>query len=218
MLTIQVRTKREHEAKIRKIKSQIMRLEEPKNTINQLLCVGNHELFGGFSTYFVLMQLLHNEQQTIWLKGKNDSDYLYPNAVANLGINLQNITFITYQKQQQALWIMEEALRSGAVGTVVAEGVKQPNLLQSRRLNLAAEKGHAKSFMLLQGASQNTNSAMTRWQIGTSTGLQNQYQVKLLRSRQKGFISGEGNWIMDIENEKFYIDTSPAFGAQQISA
>lgn len=195
-----------------------MDLAPQNNIINQLLCVGNHEFFGGFSTYFTLMQLLHTDQQTIWLKSKNDADYLYPNAVANLGVNLQNITFITYQTQQQALWIIEEALRSGAVGTVVTEGVKQPNLLQSRRLNLAAEKGKAKSFMLLRGASQNANSAMTRWQVDTSPAKQNQYQVKLLRSRQKGFISGEGNWIMDIKNETFHIDTSPAFRAEQISA
>lgn len=195
-----------------------MQLKSQKNIINQLLCVGSHELFGDFPTHFVLMQMQQNDQQIIWLKGVNDADYLYPNAIANLGINLQKITFITYHSQQQALWIVEEALRSGAVGIVVAEGLKQPDLLQSRRLNLAAEKGKSKAFMLLKGTSKNANSAMTRWQIDISAARQNQYQVKLLRSRQKGFISGEGNWIMDIKNEKFHINLAPAFRAEQIRA
>ena len=189
-----------------------------KKIIKELLSIGNHEVFGDFSTYFIVMQLQQATHQVIWLKGQNDADYLYPNALVNLGINLKKITFITYQTQQQALWIMEEALRSGAVGTMVAEGLKQPNLLQSRRLNLAADKGQAKAFMLLKGASQNANSAMTRWQVDICAEAQNQYQVKLLRSRQKSFISGEGNWIMDIKNEKFHINLAPAFTAQQITA
>lgn len=191
---------------------------QQKNIINKLLSVGNHEVFGDFATYFIVMHLQQTQHQVIWLKGQNDADYLYPNALANLAVNLKNITFITYQNQQQALWIMEEALRSGAVGTVVAEGLKQPNLLQSRRLNLAAKTGQAKAFMLLKATSQNANSAMTRWQVDICAGAQNQYQVKLLRSRQKGFISGEGNWIMDIKNEKFHINLAATFTAQQITA
>ena len=189
-----------------------------KSIINKLLSIGNHEVFGDFATYFIMLQLQQAKHQVIWLKGHNDADYLYPNALVNLGVNIKNITFITYQNQQQALWIMEEALRSGALGTVIAEGLKQPNLLQSRRLNLAAQTGQAKAFMLLRGASQNANSAMTRWQVDICAGTQNQYQVKLLRSRQKGFISGEGNWIMDIKHEKFHINLAPTFATQQLTA
>lgn len=189
-----------------------------KNQIDELLCTGSHEFFGEFALYFALMQLAQAKYQVIWLEPQKAADYLYPHALVNLGINLHKVNFVAYQNQHQALWVIEEALRSGAVQYIIANGLKQPNLLQSKRLNMAAQKGKSKAFILLNGISQNANSAMTRWQIDLADGQANKYNIKLLRSREKGFISGKENWIMDIKNEKFYINLAPAFTAQQARA
>lgn len=189
-----------------------------KNQIDELLCTGCHEFFGEFALYFALMQLAQAKYQVIWLEPQKSVDFLYPHALVNLGINLHKISFVAYQNQRQAFWVIEEALRSGAVQYIVANGLKQPNLLQSKRLNMAAQKGESRAFILLNGISQNANSAMTRWQVDLADSQANKYNIKLLRSREKGFISGKENWIMDIKNEKFYINLSPAFTTQQARA
>ena len=133
-----------------------------KDTLNNLLSTGYHEVFGEFGFYFALQQIVNNQLNIIWLKAINCSNVLHPNSLAAYQLNIQNITFITYQNEQDAYWILEETLRSGAVGLTIIEGVKQPNLLQSRRLNMAAQKGKSKALILLNGMSKNANSAMSR--------------------------------------------------------
>lgn len=188
-----------------------------EDNLNDLLCTGYHEVFGEFGFYFAQLEMLNHACEVIWLQAFNNSDFLYPNNLAAFEHNLKKITFITYQNEHEAYWVLEEILRSGAVKFVIIEGVKQPNLLQSRRLNLAAQKGKSKAFILLKKIAQSANSAMSRWQIDIHQNITDQYQIKLLRSRKKGFISGKENWIMDIKNETLRIDLLSSSGIKPIT-
>jgi len=60
------------------------------------------------------------------------------------------------------LWTAEEGLRSGAVGMVVLESERPLDLLQSRRLQLAAEAGGTMGLFL--GPDSGNTAAETRWQ------------------------------------------------------
>jgi len=66
------------------------------------------------------------------------------------------------QDHTDILALAEEALRSGAVATVVAELTKPLDLTAGRRLQLAAEAGGALGILLI-GDDMGSNAAETRW-------------------------------------------------------
>jgi len=64
------------------------------------------------------------------------------------------------------LWTAEEGLRSGAVRTVIVESEKPVDLLQSRRLQLAAEASG--SLGLFLGPDSGNTAAETRWRCSAA--------------------------------------------------
>jgi protein ImuA len=72
-----------------------------------------------------------------------------------------------------ALWAMEEALRCGALGSVVTELSGEgddADLTATRRLSLAAREGQgtALGLLLRQGASALPSAAVTRWHVAAA--------------------------------------------------
>lgn len=77
------------------------------------------------------------------------------------------LILIEAKENDDAFWAMEEALRSGAAPTVVAECAAPPDLTRSRRLQLAAEAGAGAAAApvglgLIPDAAV-SNAAETRW-------------------------------------------------------
>ncbi|KJZ17550.1 ImuA family protein [Loktanella sp. S4079] len=64
--------------------------------------------------------------------------------------------------QTEGLAVMEEALRDGAVGTVIAELNKPLDLTAGRRLQLAAKTGNTTGLCLIS-EDMGSNAAETRW-------------------------------------------------------
>jgi len=93
----------------------------------------------------------------------------------------------------QALWAMEEALRTPAVGAVCAE-IDAVDLTASRRLQLAAEAGGTFGLLLRNTASSAAapTASVTRWRIAAAPSAPawpvslpeaTRWQVELLRAR-----------------------------------
>ena len=69
-------------------------------------------------------------------------------------------------RPRDALWAMEEALRSGAAPTTIAEIGRPLDLTASRRLQLAAEAGGGIGLALTPAAEDaRSNAAETRWRV-----------------------------------------------------
>ncbi len=133
-----------------------------------------HELYGqtgcGGRDFYVsfLTRLFFSTDNRIifWISSSHtaDSGRLY---TLSLPAWVQDrLHIITPKRDRDALWCFEECLASGQACAVIAE-VPYLDLLSSRRLQLACEKGHSLGLALCQNSLglQQKTAARTRWRI-----------------------------------------------------
>jgi protein ImuA len=98
----------------------------------------------------------------LWCLGRGD---LYAPGLPALGLDPARLVVVRARRTEEALWVAEEALRSGRLAAVVCEGA-DAGLVASRRLQLAA-RAHGTACLLLcrDGAGAGAAAAVTRWRI-----------------------------------------------------
>jgi len=96
----------------------------------------------------------------LWIAGGRTPP-LCPHGLSGL-LDPDALILVEVDTPLDGLWTAEEGLRSGAVGTVVLESERPLDLLQSRRLQLAAEAGGGVGLFL--GPDSGNTAAETRWQ------------------------------------------------------
>ncbi len=72
---------------------------------------------------------------------------LYPPALASLGIDLEKVVLVRPQSDVDALWAVDQSLRTPAVAAVVAD-VERIDDRAARRMQLAAEQGGGLALLL----------------------------------------------------------------------
>ena len=105
----------------------------------------------------------------------------------------------------EALWAMEQALRSGAV-TVALGAIEEASLAQTRRLGFAAHEGEAVGVMLRLGGG-GLSAARRRWRIASAPSAIDPVDLRapgagrvlaeLVRSRSER----PGTWILEQADE-----------------
>jgi protein ImuA len=80
------------------------------------------------------------------------------------GVASERLVWVRAEKEAQALWALEEALKSGAVagGLVTAD---RPAFVTTRRLEFAARAGRAAGVILRVGETADLSAARRRWRI-----------------------------------------------------
>jgi protein ImuA len=93
----------------------------------------------------------------------------YGHGLAQLGLDPGRLLLIGTGSEKDALWALEETLRSPARPAMVAGAIAGSlDLTTSRRLNLAAAS-HATPLVLLRSSSATgTSAAATRWRIASA--------------------------------------------------
>ena len=93
----------------------------------------------------------------------------YGHGLVQLGLDVGRLLLVETQSDKDALWALEEALRSRARPAMVAGAVERSlDLTARRRLNLAAAP-HATPLVLLRSSTANgTSAAATRWRIASA--------------------------------------------------
>lgn len=98
----------------------------------------------------------------------------YARGLVAAGVDLARFALIRTQRPRETLWAMEEALKSLACPTVVAESHLSPtfySLSASRRLRLAAHRGGGLGLLLAQSrATGGASAADWRIEIAASAG------------------------------------------------
>lgn len=90
---------------------------------------------------------------------------VFPPALKSFGITPDKVVFLDVSREQDALWVIEEALGCKAVSAVVGE-IRELNFNTSRRLQLAVEKSAVTGFIhRCQPRSENTVACVSRWKI-----------------------------------------------------
>lgn len=98
----------------------------------------------------------------------------YGRGLAAAGVDLSRFALIRARRPRETLWAMEEALRSEACASVVAESflpARLYDLSASRRLLLAARRGGGLGLLLAQGAaaSRFSSAAELRLEIAAAS-------------------------------------------------
>lgn len=116
-----------------------------------------HQVTGGAGTLFVLALLAGLEGPVLWLPRRAD---LYAPGLAEAGFDPARLLLLPGLSRRDALWALEEGLKSPALAAAVAEWPVEDHRLM-RRLQLAAEAGGVTGFLLHDGPAG--AGAVTSW-------------------------------------------------------
>lgn len=86
----------------------------------------------------------------------------YGPGLLGLGIDPARILLVRCEKQQDALWALEECLKSSALAGVVGE-LDHIDLTASRRLTLVAREHRTRCLLLLRTPNAPSTAAYSRW-------------------------------------------------------
>jgi protein ImuA len=137
----------------------------------------------------------------------------YGHGLAQLGLDVGRLILVETETDKDALWALEETLRSEARPAMVAGALAAgPDLTASRRLNLAAAPPQTPLVLLCgaQGGAQGgTSAAATRWRIAAAPAARDRFgalagprwRVALERSRLGHSMGGQmarpGAWLIE---------------------
>ncbi len=127
---------------------------------------------GGLSRHTFALLLAQKSGATknapiVWISLSHIRHHLNPQGMQPF-VSPENFLFVTAKRPEDALWSMEEALRSPAPHLVVADIDMLPQLTPVRRLHLAAEQGHTTGLLLTPATNGMTGGAQgveTRWHM-----------------------------------------------------
>jgi protein ImuA len=151
----------------------------------------------------------------------------YGHGLAQLGLDARRLVLVETRHDKDALWAMEETLRSKAVAVVVGAIDGELNLTASRRLSLAAAASGTSLVLLRAPRMTGASAAVTRWRIGAAPADRDRFgafasprwNVALERCRN----GRTGQWLLDWDHGAYRFrmaqglaDRAPIVGAGQI--
>ncbi len=98
--------------------------------------------------------------------GAGRSGRLYGWGWRDLGGNPTELLMVRARHDKEALWIMEEGLRSAALAAVFA-AIRSTGFTMTRRLSLAAQESMTPALLLRDDGLAPTSAAATRWLVRT---------------------------------------------------
>ena len=113
-------------------------------------------------------------RNTLWIQtdfAALESGNIYGPGCNLFGLPVRQLLILKVSRPLDALWAMEEALKSAALASVIAE---LPNdgsiadLTATRRLTLTAREGGGFGFLFRHRPSPLTSSAETRWEVAAA--------------------------------------------------
>ena len=152
---------------------------------------------------------LASRGELVWVLRRDD---LYAPGLVGLGLPAERLIQVCASSEDEALAVMEDALRTPGVAAVIGEA-DEIDLVAGRRLQLACEQSQATGFVLRRrpfggaGKGETGSAAATRWSIAPSPsqpavgdpGLgAPRWRVRLERCRG----GRTGAWIMEGKEEE----------------
>jgi protein ImuA len=137
-----------------------------------------------------------------------------------LGLDPSRLILVETANEKQALWAMEEALRSGvpaAAGGVIAK----LDLKTSQRLQLAASDAGLPLLLLRPATTDEASAAATRWRVGAAEAARDRFgllartrwHVRLDRCRN----GRSGEWCVEFDHGAYRFSLAPALADPALS-
>ncbi len=139
----------------------------------------------------------------MWLRERGRP---FARGLARLGAAPERLIWIRAAKEAEALWALEETLKSGAVAGGLAM-VEQPAFVTTRRLDFAARAGEARAVLIRAGPAFDLSAARMRWRVASAPSAQGGFDeaapgpariaAELVRRRA----GPPGRWILEQDDE-----------------
>jgi protein ImuA len=152
----------------------------------------------------LLHTLMRNNGTVLWASAART---LFPPALETLGVRADRFLFLDVKNHKDVLWVMDEALKCGALTAVVGD-VRELTFNESRKLQLAVEQSRVTGFILRHSKKITPTASVSRWKI---TSLPSEtiddlpgigfpkWKVELLRIRN----GQPGAWELQWINNRF---------------
>jgi protein ImuA len=122
------------------------------------------------------------------------------------GLGLERLIWVRTRREGEALWALEEVLKSGAVAGGLALAASPP-FVATRRLEFAAREGRAAGILLRTGPAGDLSAARRRWRISALASAPDAFdpealgaprlRAELLRRRD----GPPGAWTLERDDE-----------------
>jgi len=153
----------------------------------------------------LLREQMKNGGICVWI---SLSGSVFPAALPAFGVDAGRVIFVNIQKEKDALWVMEEALKCEQLSAVVGE-IKNIDLTASRRLQLAVERSRINGFVLRYATHKlNPIASVSKWRItSVASNVENgmpgvgfpMWNVELLKIRN----GKTGSWKVEFAEGRF---------------
>ena len=162
-----------------------------------LTCGRVHECAGLARRTFAVLLAAKMSAPVFWITPAWATDRLNPEGVHPF-VKPQNFIHLSPRRPEDALWCMEEVLRSGAAALVVADIPGYPALTPVRRLHLAAETGAGEGRcvplgLLLTPGDGGAQGVESRWML---TPCHNTEKSKWLLNRTRARTDPMKSWAL----------------------
>lgn len=116
----------------------------------------------------------------LWCVTRNsarETGELYAPGLAAFGLDPASILIVETARTSEALWAMEEGLKSASLALVIGQPGKI-DLTPARRLSLAAEQSSTPCLLLTPGNSPSAAATSTRWRIDAATSAPHPFDAR----------------------------------------
>ncbi|HZC16662.1 MAG TPA: hypothetical protein VE309_07865 [Caulobacteraceae bacterium] len=130
----------------------------------------------------------------------------FARGLAGWGLSPERLIWIRAEREGEALWALEETLKSGAVAGGLAS-VEAPSFVATRRLDFAARAGGALGVILRAGPTGDLSAARRRWRIRCAPSATHPFdpaapgRVRLNAELVRRRDGPPGAWILEQDDE-----------------
>jgi protein ImuA len=139
----------------------------------------------------------------LWLRERGRP---FARGLAGWGLGPERLIWVRAEREAEALWALEEALKSGAVAGGLAS-VEAPPFVATRRLDFAARAGGALGVLLRAGPTGDLSAARRRWRIAAGPSATHAYdpaapgRVRLNAELVRRRDGPPGAWALEQDDE-----------------
>jgi len=157
-----------------------------------------HEVTGNSADMFAVLAASRLSGPIIWIGLSRDIASLAPTALQDF-IDPARLILTEGISRSEVLWGAEQALQARCAQCIIIELSNGPNLRESRRLQIAAEKGGGVGLILIQKQAQSSASE-TRWHCEASNRGETAWVWSLTKNRKGELGRWDASWAKTQKN------------------
>ena len=174
-----------------------------------LTCGAIHESLGlaarRFAVYLLARRLENVAAPALWAVPVAAGQALYGPGLAGYGVDPSRLVIARYRSAVEGLWLIEEALKSGAFSLVLGEPEGALGTTAARRLSLASEAGGTCGLLVSEGgaAISTPGTSASRWRSEPAPAAVSETgpvrrRLSLVLERCRGLTGDEARrWLLD---------------------